>query len=127
MNLLVKPHPPAGDGTLLDVTPESAGWGHVGFRAVRLVAGQTHAGGEPGREACLVLLSGTADVCAGALHCAGIGGRAGVFVDAPPSAVYVPAGAPFTVPAISAGELSVCTSPGTRESARWGKRVAVCV
>src|SRR3546814_8577963 len=53
------------------VTPESAGWGHVGFRAVRLVAGQTHAGGEPGREACLVLLSGTADVCAGALHCAG--------------------------------------------------------
>src|SRR3546814_991794 len=90
MNLLVKPHPPAGDGTLLDVTPESAGWGHVGFRAVRLVAGQTHAGGEPGREACLVLLSGTAAVCAGALHCAGIGGRAGVFVDAPPAAVYVP-------------------------------------
>ncbi|MCM8731525.1 5-deoxy-glucuronate isomerase [Hephaestia sp. GCM10023244] len=112
MSLLVKPHPPADDGTLLDVTPESAGWGHVGFRAVRLVAGQAHVGGEPGREACLVLLSGTADVRAGALHCAGIGGRAGVFVDAPPAAVYVPAGTSFTVAAISDVELAVCTAPG---------------
>ncbi|HVI99891.1 MAG TPA: 5-deoxy-glucuronate isomerase [Sphingomonas sp.] len=112
MSLLVKPHPPAEDGTVLAVTPESAGWKHVGFRAVTLGAGQTYSGGEPGREACLVLLSGVADVRAGDLRCGGIGGRESVFDDAPPASVYVPAGTTFTVTAKNDVELAVCTAPG---------------
>jgi 5-deoxy-glucuronate isomerase len=112
MSLLVKPHPPTGDGTVLDVTPASAGWQHVGFRVVKLAPGQSHKGGEPGREACLVLLSGTADVKAGEMNCRGIGGRTTVFEDAPPASVYVPAATPFAVTATSDVELAVCTAPG---------------
>ncbi len=112
MSLLVKPHPPAGDGTMLDITPDSAGWGHVGFRAVRLAPGQTHKGVAPHRETCLVLLSGTADVRAGDLFCAGLGSRKSVFEDAPPASVYVPADTPFEVTAAGEVELAVCTAPG---------------
>ncbi|MIP45673.1 5-deoxy-glucuronate isomerase, partial [Salmonella enterica] len=31
---------PKADGTLLTVTPESAGWEYVGFQVVQLVEGQ---------------------------------------------------------------------------------------
>jgi 5-deoxy-glucuronate isomerase len=39
--LLVRPAPPGGDGQVLSVTRESAGWGHVGFGAHRLAPGQS--------------------------------------------------------------------------------------
>jgi 5-deoxy-glucuronate isomerase len=112
MSLLVKPHPPADNGTVLDVTPDSAGWRHVGFRVVRLAPGQRHQGGAPDREACLVLLSGTADIRAGDHGWQGIGGRKSVFEDRPPASVYVPAGTPFEVTAAGEVELAVCTAPG---------------
>ena len=37
--LRVRPHAPAADGTVLEVTPQSAGWQHVGFKVVHLQAG----------------------------------------------------------------------------------------
>ena len=54
MTLLVHPHAPAADGVVIDITPESAGWGHVGFRVVKLAAGQAHAAARPGarRASC---------------------------------------------------------------------------
>ena len=60
--LLVK----AGQGqTIVEVTPESAGWTHVGFAAHRLAAGE-HISLETGkRELCLVVLTGTVTVQAG--------------------------------------------------------------
>ena len=36
-NLRVRPHAPGADGSVLDVTPQSAGWNHVGFKVVRVV------------------------------------------------------------------------------------------
>jgi 5-deoxy-glucuronate isomerase len=40
MSLLVHSRPPSADGTVLEVTPESAGWTYVGFRVVKLAAGE---------------------------------------------------------------------------------------
>ena len=110
--LRVRPHAPDSSGTVLEVTPASAGWKHVGFKVVRLAPGERHAGGEPGREACLVLVSGLAQVRAGAAFFDNVGGRATPFDDAPPGVVYVPAGVPYSVTAGSAVELAVCSAPG---------------
>ncbi|WP_024867568.1 5-deoxy-glucuronate isomerase [Pseudoxanthomonas suwonensis] len=112
-SLRVRPQAPAADGTVLQVTPASAGWDHVGFQVVRLEDGQSHRGGQAGREACLVLVAGSADVEAGGQLYTGLGGRATPFEDRAPGAVYVPAGVAYTVTARGPLELAVCTAPGS--------------
>jgi len=112
-NLLVRPHAPDAAGTVLEVTPLSAGWDHVGFKVVTLTAGETASGGGDGRETCLVILTGSADIAAGDQTFAGLGGRTSVFEDRAPGSVYLPAGATWTVAATTAVELAVCTAPGT--------------
>ena len=113
MTLKVRPHAPAADGSILEVTPESAGWNHVGFQVVKLEPGQRHEGGLAGREACLVLLSGTANIRAGDLSLEGLGKRNSVFEDVPPAAVYVPAGVAYVIVATTPVELAIGTAPGT--------------
>lgn len=103
---------PSPDGTVIDVTPQSAGWKHVGFRLVRLEPGQVHRGGAGNREACLVLVSGAADISVGERLFESVGGRATPFEDRAPGAVYAPAGMEYAVTALSAVELAVCTAPG---------------
>ncbi|ALH80942.1 5-deoxy-glucuronate isomerase [Sphingopyxis macrogoltabida] len=112
MSLLVRPHAPDDDGTLLDITPESAGWKYVGFRVVRLAAGARYNHVEDGREACLVVLTGTVSVDAGGERFEGIGGRATVF-DGAATSVYVPAGHRYTIEAGSDAEIAICTAPGS--------------
>ena len=113
MTLRVRPHAPAADGSILEVTPESAGWSHVGFQVVQLQPGQRHAGGSPEREACLVVLAGTADIKAGDLSFEEAGNRKSVFEDIPPAAVYVPAGVPYEVTATTSVELAIGSAPAT--------------
>ena len=86
MTLKVRPHAPGADGSVLEITPQSAGWSHVGFQVVKLKPGQRHEGGSKDREACLVVLSGTANIVAGELSVENAGGRKSVFEDAPPAA-----------------------------------------
>ena len=112
MSLLVRPHAPDEDGTLLDITPESAGWQYVGFRVVRLAAGARYNHVEDGREACLVILTGTVSVDAGGEHFGAIGGRETVF-DGAATSVYVPAGHRYTIEATSDAEIAICTAPGS--------------
>jgi 5-deoxy-glucuronate isomerase len=112
MSLLVRPHAPDDDGTLLDITPESAGWKYVGFRVVRLAAGARYNHVEDGREACLVILTGTVSIDAGGEHFGDIGGRETVF-DGAATSVYVPAGHRYTIEAASDAEVAICTAPGT--------------
>lgn len=112
MSLLVRPHPPAEDGTVLEISPESAGWRYVGFRVVRLSAGEQYDHVEEGREACLVILTGTVTVAAGGARFEGIGGRDSVFDGAATSA-YLPAGTPYSIDAVSDAEIAVCTAPGS--------------
>lgn len=111
--LRVRPHAPDASGTVLEVTPHSAGWQHVGFKVVHLQAGERHAALLANRETCLVLVAGTADVSAGDQTFTAVGGRGSPFEDRAPGAVYVPAGIAFEVIARSAVELAVCTAPGT--------------
>ncbi|PXA85021.1 5-deoxy-glucuronate isomerase [Caulobacter sp. D4A] len=110
--LLVRPHAPDADGSVLEVTPQSAGWSHVGFRVIKLAAGDTFDGVEPDRETCIVVMSGAAEVSTEGVAFGRIGGRASVFEDKAPGAVYVPAGAAYGVVAMSDVELALCSAPG---------------
>jgi 5-deoxy-glucuronate isomerase len=112
-DLLVRKHAADAQGVVLEVTPQSAGWDHVGFRVHELAAGAAASGGEAGREACLVILSGLADVVVAGQRFDAVGGRASVFEDAAPGAVYTPAGAGWTVTALGPVELAVCSAPST--------------
>lgn len=110
--LRIRPGAPGADGTVIDVTPASAGWSHVGFRLARLADGQQCSGGEAGREVCLVIVAGTADVTAGGQAFPGLGGRTTPFEARAPGAVYVPAGMPWCVTARGDAELAICSAPG---------------
>ncbi len=110
--LLVRAHAPDATGRVLQVTPQSAGWSHVGFEVIHLAAGQSYAGGDDGRETCLVVLIGRADITVDGVHFSDVGGRSSVFEDAAPGAVYAPAGASFIVTAQAEVELALCTAPG---------------
>jgi 5-deoxy-glucuronate isomerase len=112
VTLKIRSSAPDANGVVLDVTPQRAGWTYVGFRVVRLAAGQTYDGAEDGREACLVILSGTVDVAAGGTRFAGLGDRTDVFAG-PPTSVYIPAGLAYHIHAGGAAEIAICTAPGT--------------
>ena len=73
--LLVKPSQPDANGRIHDVTPETAGWSHVGFAVHRLAAGQALAQGTGTREHCLVLLAGKVEARVGDANFGVIGGR----------------------------------------------------
>lgn len=112
MSLLVHSRTPDADGTVLEVTPASAGWEYVGFRVVKLAAGRDYAGREAGREACLVVLSGTVTVEAGGERFEDLGERKSVF-DGAATSVYLPADTGYTINASSDAEVAICTAPGT--------------
>lgn len=102
---------PLPDGRLLSVTPESAGWSYVGFEAAALAPGQSFACVCGGRELCLVLLSGIADITADGRQWTRVGRRLSVFEPVPPYAVYVPGGGEVRVDAVTAAEIALCWAP----------------
>jgi 5-deoxy-glucuronate isomerase len=113
--LLLRHHDPDARGLVHRVTPESAGWGHVGFELYRLAPGQTLERETGAQEACLVLVGGRADVTAGEQIWQDIGERAGPFEKKKPYSVYVPFHDRYRVTARSELELAVCTAPGGGE------------
>src|SRR5579864_9838266 len=52
-------------GCIVDISPETAGWQHVGFRVYRLARGERVEGRTMNAEECVVLLSGRCRVLAG--------------------------------------------------------------
>ncbi|MGL6047174.1 MAG: 5-deoxy-glucuronate isomerase, partial [Vogesella sp.] len=99
LNLLVKAD--RAGKPLVDVTPASAGWTHVGFRAVKLAAGEHEVWQQSGRECCVVILAGKASVQVGDTVWAELGQRDSVFDEQAPYAVYAPPGLVVTVTADS--------------------------
>ena len=77
------------DGSILRVTPESAGWEYVGFEVVRLDAGRTLERDTGSEEVCLVVLSGRCDVFTEQGEWRDVGERESPF-DGLPYAVYLP-------------------------------------
>ncbi|MGO3700019.1 MULTISPECIES: 5-deoxy-glucuronate isomerase [Halomonas] len=111
-SLLVRPTAPDEQGTIIDVTPASAGWEHVGFRVHTLAKGARIEASTGDQEVCLVLLTGRANVVSGEHHFEDIGERMDVFEQIPPYAVYLPNGASYQVEATTDLELAVCAAPG---------------
>lgn len=112
-DLLVKP------GTVRNVhriTPETAGWKYVGFEIRDLDTGDTESIQQDGRELCLVVLTGIADIQVGVSRWENVGGRGSVFDEQAPGAVYVPAGQAVELVARSAVELAICSAPGNGNS-----------
>lgn len=100
-------------GTLVGMTPESAGWGYVGFEALRLADGARVKRSYPSRETCIVVLAGRCDVGWEGADWKGIGERATPF-DGPPTAAYLPPGAAFEVTARGDAEVAIGHAPATR-------------
>jgi 5-deoxy-glucuronate isomerase len=111
-DLLLKNHAPDAQGLVHRVTPQSAGWSHVGFELHRLRPGQSIEAATGECEACLVLVGGRARVRAGALDFGEIGKRMGPFEGKKPVAAYVPWGSDYQVEATTELELGVCSAPG---------------
>ncbi len=120
--LLVRPGAPAPDGKVLEITPAKAGWAHVGFALFRLQKGERIIRDTGRREACLVLVAGSADISVDGRDFAAVGGRTSPFEDAAPGAVYVPHAAQWSVTALDEVELAVCTAPGG--GMRQARRIA---
>ena len=110
-DLLLKNHAPDAAGLVHRVTPESAGWGHVGFELYRLRPGQTLETATGAREVCLVLVGGRARVAAAGRDFGEIGERMGPFERKKPYAVYLPGGSHYRVAASTELELAVCSAP----------------
>jgi len=111
MSLKVRPAVPDADGRVLAITPESARWKYVGFEVRRLSAGQQTALTSTGKEICVVILTGIADVQVDDAVFRNLGGRKTVFEDAPPGAVYAPADSHIRIEAGSDAEIALCSAP----------------
>jgi Uncharacterized enzyme involved in inositol metabolism len=103
---------PSDEGTLLCVTPETAGWTYVGFEVIKLSEGQALTRETGTNEVCLVMLSGVADVATSNAEWRAIGKRMNVFEGIPPYSVYVPSDDQYEVRAVTTVELAVCSAPG---------------
>ncbi|WP_342616703.1 5-deoxy-glucuronate isomerase [Rhodoferax sp. GW822-FHT02A01] len=112
--LLVKPAPAGRE--IVNVSPERAGWTHVGFRALRLKPMESATVDTGTRELCLVVLTGTVDVTVDGISYMNLGSRKSVFEEVSPAAVYVPVGKTVTVGnvpgASTVAEVALCTAPG---------------
>ncbi|WP_116655070.1 5-deoxy-glucuronate isomerase [Pelagibacterium sediminicola] len=106
--LLVKPQ--GETGTVIAVTPQSAGWTYVGFEVQKLRAGESTKAATGDREVCLVLVSGTAEISAGGEQFGRVGERMSPF-EGKPAAVYVPGQSDWAVTAVTDIELAICSAP----------------
>jgi 5-deoxy-glucuronate isomerase len=111
-SLIVKAAPEGT--TIARVTPESAGWKHVGFEAVRLAPGESSTGSTGTRELCIVVVAGTVNVESGELSWRAVGKRASPFEDIAPYAFYLPPGREYRVTATTQAEIALCFAPATR-------------
>jgi 5-deoxy-glucuronate isomerase len=107
--------PRADRGKVISVTPQSAGWRHVGFEVHALSQGESIGAATGEREVCLVLVSGKAKVKAGGQDFGLVGERMTPFAGKP-HAIYVPGGSDWRVEATGPVTLAVCSAP-----ARGGK------
>ena len=109
---------------IVNVTPQRAGWTHVGFRALRLAAGEAETVETGSRELCLVVLTGTVDVEVDGHTYTQLGQRTTVFAPVSPAAMYIPSGKRLTIraahnpdmpaalsAAIPAAEVALCSAP----------------
>ncbi len=113
VNLLRKPT--GNRGKVHNITPESAGWGYVGFGLYHLEAGDTAGEATGDTEVILVLVEGKAEISGAGKDFGELGERMSVFERTPPHCVYIPNGKDWSATATTACTLAVCTAPGKGE------------
>jgi 5-deoxy-glucuronate isomerase len=112
-SLLVHAGAPDADGSILTVTPESAGWAYVGFEVLALDDGAAAARDSGEREVCIVVVQGVCDVRSEHGDWRDLGGRVTPFAGAP-DAAYLPPGTPFEVRGGAGGaEVALCLAPAS--------------
>lgn len=108
-SLLVRSTASSDAARVVEVTPASAGWSHVGFEVVRPRSAIERSA--TGRETCLVVISGSCTVRSGDQEWPGLGGRETPLAGSP-DALYLPSGHPFRVEPLDLDlELAICTAP----------------
>jgi len=117
--LLIHSHAPDARGSVVHVTPESAGWQFVGFEAQQLAPSDIAFGRSDTNELCLVLIRGRARIEVDGQDLGVLGARLSPF-DAPPWSVYLPPGKSWQVTAQDDVELGICASPA---EGKYGVRV----
>jgi 5-deoxy-glucuronate isomerase len=106
--LLVHSAAPRADGTILEVTPESAGWRYVGFEVVSLGPGAIARRETGDRELCAVVVSGTVMVSSEHGQWRDLGGREDPW-SGMPDAAYLPPATSVTIE--GEGEVALCWAP----------------
>jgi 5-deoxy-glucuronate isomerase len=97
----------------LEVTPESAGWSYVGFEVCSLRRGEVVERSTGGRELCVVVLAGTADIG----RWKDVGTRSTVF-GGTPDAAYLPPGERVLIGAKSERcDVALCWAPAAKGAA----------
>ncbi|MGP3769607.1 5-deoxy-glucuronate isomerase [Streptomyces sp. SDT5-1] len=103
----------------LEVTPESAGWGHSGLRIVTLAPGESHSFTTGGAEFLVLPLQGSATVSV-AGETFELAGRSGVFASATDFA-YVPRATEAVIRSASGGRFALPSARTERDlPARYG-------
>ena len=100
--------PGSGPGTLLDITPESAGWSNVSFAIHDVRAGASHRGGATDRETAIVTIEGAGRVLVDGMTVDV--SRTSVFEQVG-RIVYVPPGVDFTIETDGALVVAVGSAP----------------
>jgi 5-deoxy-glucuronate isomerase len=111
VSLLIHPRPRAAeDGTILEVTPSSAGWEYVGLEVLSLRAGVSAQRSCGEHEVCIVVIAGIASVTSAHGDWRELGGRADPWAGLP-GAAYLPPGTSFEVS--GDGEVALCWAPAS--------------
>jgi len=103
--------PSGGTGKVHAITPDTAGWGYVGFGLYHLKPGQTAAEHTGDREVILVLVEGKAVLTADGQDFGEMGARMSVFEKTAPHCLYVPGDMGWQAKATTNCVLAVCTAP----------------
>jgi len=111
-NLIAKPHAREADGRVLAVTPESAGWTHVGFEVFELKAGEVLERDTGERELGVVMLTGRARAQTRGEDWGEIGKRMDIFERTPAYVLYAPSGEHVRLEAVTDVEVALCSAPG---------------
>ncbi|MBV9944940.1 MAG: 5-deoxy-glucuronate isomerase [Solirubrobacterales bacterium] len=102
---------PESDGTILSVTPESAGWEHIGFEVLALSGGDTAERACGARELCLVVISGVVHIASEHGEWLDLGGRPDPWSGLP-DAAYLPPRSHVGLRAADDGaEVALCWAP----------------
>jgi 5-deoxy-glucuronate isomerase len=116
-DLVVHPAAADADGTILSVSPVSAGWEYVGFEVLTLTGGVTAARDSGDREVCVVVIAGTVSVSSRHGEWADLGGRSDPW-SGPPDGAYLPPQTSFSVAGEDGAEVALCWAPAPRGGGR---------